>query len=145
MTIVFETEPCTRCNGTGQHSFNGEHSRCYKCDGKNGFRALTKRGVAARDYFRTLVEKAADDLVVGDNLILKAGLLTIVSFGEEFTGVTCAGVRITRRVAVLTNGQEIPLRKEKYSTTDQAGWDAAMALAVVYQGTLTKSGKPRKQ
>jgi len=35
----FPIEVCSRCNGTGEYSNDGHHSRCYKC---NGARTVVK-------------------------------------------------------------------------------------------------------
>ncbi|MFD9205921.1 hypothetical protein ACFVZM_06535 [Streptomyces sioyaensis] len=52
--IAFETENCSRCDGTGRYSYNPMHGRmCFKCKGAK--RTLTQRGQAAR--------KAYDDAV----------------------------------------------------------------------------------
>ncbi|MEV8056531.1 hypothetical protein AB0P37_08380 [Streptomyces antimycoticus] len=55
-TLKFETEDCTRCDGTGKHSFNPMHGHvCFKCKGSK--RSLTRRGKAARAAFEAEITK----------------------------------------------------------------------------------------
>lgn len=56
----FESCPCRHCTGTGMHNL----VECPRCDGTGSF--LTRRGLAARAYMKTLTERSAADVVVGD-------------------------------------------------------------------------------
>lgn len=154
MTTIFETEPCSRCGGTGQFSFNGEHSRCYKCDGKNGCRAYTKRGRAAKEFYETSLMVATTDVVLG----MKLRHLPYVK------QITVAKIEIyTPTSRVIVNGVEAP-KLEFIRFTNEKGVGFAVvigskvrrlpteeenevlkAAALAYQETLTKSGKPRKR
>lgn len=148
MTTVFETEACSRCGGTGQYSFNGEHSRCYKCDGKNGCRALTKRGEAAKEFYLSKLTVIATEIKVGDmiqdslgtkirviNIVEKVqnfisngvpGSVNMITFEGKFN---CYGVAETHKIRRLPTVEENEILK---------------AEALEYQATLTKAGKPRK-
>lgn len=152
MTASFETENCTRCGGTGQHSFNGEHSRCYKCDGKNGCRALTKRGIAAKEYYLAKFQLRAADVKVGD--VIRA---------DNIKQLTVASVAVVpSRTRFIRDGEWIDapdqVRIDGPKASIQLGPDsmvrrlptaeeneAAIADALAYQAALTKAGKPRKR
>ena len=60
-----ETEPCTRCGGTGHHSFCQMYgTTCFKCWG-SGLQ-LTKRGWRQKKVEDKFREKLAKDFKVGD-------------------------------------------------------------------------------
>lgn len=153
MATAFETTHCSRCHGTGRHSFNGEHSICYKCDGRNGGRAYTPRGRAAKDFYLALRRLPA----------------TVIEPGQKVRGpyikqLTVATIeRRTSRMVVKINGVEQP-PVEMIRFTNAAGLvmevassdsvdiipteeqNADMiAQALAYQATLTKAGSPRKK
>lgn len=152
MTTNFETESCTRCGGTGQHSFNGEHSICYKCDGKNNGMALTKRGRAAKDYYLAKFEITAKDVKVGDiirtNHIkqLTAVAVSVVPSNARYLKdgvmvqapdqVLIEGLKQSIKVSPDSAVRRIPTKEEN---------DAAIQDALAYQQTLTKAGTPRKR
>lgn len=148
MTTAFETEACTRCGGTGHYSFNGEHSRCYKCDGKNGARSLTKRGVAAKAYYLAKFRVAASDIKVGDMIETGNGQkLRVVEIKTKDETVVINGEkRQVKTLGLIGNswayytGPSVIVRR--YPTPEEN--DAAIADALAYQATLTKAGKPRK-
>lgn len=66
--IQFETEKCTRCNGTGQFSYNPRDGRtCFKCNGRKV--QLTRRGMAARKTYDVVMDemnRTWADVKVGD-------------------------------------------------------------------------------
>jgi hypothetical protein len=156
MTTAFETEVCSRCAGTGQHSFNGEHSRCYKCDGKNGCRAYTKRGEAAKQFYLAMRNKpvAATEVV--------AGMSVVVPGWKWFRPVA---IKQTVRPSIKRDENNNVVRFEKATLTFTNGDgevavvdltanltviptpednDAMIAAALAYQENLTKAGTPRK-
>lgn len=57
--IIFEEEPCGRCGGTGQHSYNQRDGHvCWGCSGKKT--RLSRRGrTAFQAYEKALAESAA--------------------------------------------------------------------------------------
>lgn len=149
----FETEPCSRCGGTGHYSHNGDHSRCYKCDGKNGCRAYTKRGVAAKAYYEDCLQVPASLIVVGQKL-------RSLPYVKQLTVAKIERYMPTGRA--WSNGVELP-KNEHISFTNDNGLTFAVALtetvrriptaeeneillteALAYQESLTKTGKPRK-
>lgn len=155
MSTVFETEVCSRCGGSGQFSFNGEHSRCYKCDGKNSGNALTKRGAAAKAWFDAKMTVAIEDVKVGDVIRTdRIKQLTVATIEERDCGAirsTVGDVVTERRIIqiVLRNKDGLTASIGKGGTVrrvlSQEGLDALRAEAVAYQSTLTKSGTPRKR
>jgi hypothetical protein len=72
---MFEHAPCSRCGGSGNHSYCSSWGHtCFKCVFRKGVpgtgRQLTKRGAAAAAYYETLrPRKAVRDLVPGDQII----------------------------------------------------------------------------
>ena len=158
MSTPFETEVCSRCRGTGHFSHNGEHSRCYKCDGKNSGHALTKRGRAALNYFRTMLEIPLDQVKIGDKISFPGiKQLTVAKIEIKKSGCTridtnCPNrtehpifdyyfenahglvgtVQITKDAVV----RRIPTPEER---------EEAIAKALEYQSTLTKQGTPSKR
>ena len=83
MTTIFETETCSRCGGTGHYSHNGEHSRCYKCENKNGARAYTKRGQAAKEFYLSKLEIRADQVNQGDLITVMGRKLRVLEVRES--------------------------------------------------------------
>lgn len=153
MATIFETEVCSRCGGTGHHSFNGEHSRCYKCDGKNGCRAYTKRGAAAKAYYNAKFEIPASMLKVGD--VFRTDYykqITVVSIAEVETHsrfkigdgdwqkganqLKIEGLKLTVQLHPETIVRRLPTPEEN---------EVAKADALKYQETLTKAGTVKKR
>lgn len=150
MATAFETEVCSRCGGTGQHSFNGEHSRCYKCDGKNGARAYTKRGKAAKEFYLVSTQIRADAVKVGDMIVTDfIGKFRVVSIEKgvmrarynnenwrEIANITLSGAKNSIVVSAETMVRRVPTVEEN---------EKLIAAALAYQETLTKEGLPRKR
>lgn len=148
MNTAFEIEPCSRCGGSGQHSFNGEHSRCYKCDGKNGGKALTKRGAAAKAYYVAKFQVAAETIVVGDTVSHGMGRFRVVQIERfdrnvKINGVACV-IDTVALIGKTTSYQTSATSKvRRYPSEDEN--KIAIADALAYQETLTKAGTPRKR
>jgi len=72
---TFASEECSRCGGTGRHSFNGRHSICYKCGGARF--TLTTLGLKARQAWLTanIDEVPGSDIQVGDTV--RTGFATL--------------------------------------------------------------------
>ena len=149
---VFETEVCSRCHGTGHYSFNGEHSRCYKCEGKNGARAFTKRGAAAKAYYESKLMVAATDVKIGDKIrdtFVKQLTVATIEQRKPTGRAWVGGVELVLSDRIYFgngNGLEtscevdgavrrIPTAKEN---------ETLIAEALAYQETLTKAGTVRK-
>lgn len=92
----FELEVCSRCGGGGKYSYCQEYGdKCFKCHGTG--HVLTKRGAAAKAFYKRLCTVPAASIVVGDYI--------------EATGFTRGGrafvyvakvVAIRSRKAVMT-------------------------------------------
>jgi hypothetical protein len=157
-SMGFEIETCSRCGGTGNYSYCQMHgTRCFKCSGKKD--VLTKRGLAALEFYRGLSTKTADQIVPGDVIWSEAG-----PFSKGFWS-TVVEARWTRTdgtecCTIGKDGQRNPFFMVK---TDRDGGGkfgpitmtfrlaqtaeqkaANLALAMEYQAGLTKAGKPRK-
>lgn len=158
---VFETEPCSRCGGSGRFSHNGEHDRCYKCDGKNGCRALTKRGQAARQYYLDKRTVTPEQVKIGD-VIAAYGVkrLTVakITLKHTATGINAKGEEFPIEHYVFENKDGMSTAVQKLKDYSNAGSTFAIRLllspeendkllkeALAYQDTLTKQGKPRKR
>jgi hypothetical protein len=161
--LGFEIEVCSRCGGTGQHSYcQMWGSVCFKCGGsKNVF---TKRGSAAYRFYEDLLSVKASDLKVGDSF--------------KMTGITVGGTQSYRYwakiVAIEPNklfGQSLkdgvwvdnygiqfdtehkkfgkclygtyPDKIERKAATAEEK-KIALEKALAYQNSLTLTGKPRK-
>lgn len=113
MKIVFETEACTRCDGTGRYSFNMMHgTMCFKCKGSKS--SLTGRGRAAKASFTTEIQARCTvqswTLREGDKIWddYRSIWLTVESVREENVSATEKMIVVTtsrgaRRVE-LTHG-----------------------------------------
>lgn len=142
MATVFETEPCDRCGGTGKYSFNGEHSRCYKCDGKNGARAYTKRGKAAKEYYNAKFQIAAKDVTPG--MVIRLNFdnrkFRVVSVEETFCKCKSGGgdwqniPQITLKGANYSYSCGLDQIVRRLPTTEEN--EIAIADALRYQSTL---------
>lgn len=61
----FELEVCSRCQGGGTYSYCQEYGdKCFKCQGTG--HVLTKRGAAAKAYYKSLCTIHADSIKIGD-------------------------------------------------------------------------------
>lgn len=94
---VFETEPCSRCGGSGRYSFNlMDGDLCYGCNG-TGFKWTTKGGKAWKK-FDAMRETEVCNIKVGDKVGVHLGLgpkvsfVTVVSVGIAAWKYTTDGV-----------------------------------------------------
>jgi hypothetical protein len=161
--LRLERETCSRCGGSGHHSYCSMYgSTCFKCAGRK--EVLTKRGAAASAYLRQLRSKPLAEVKVGD--VVKLGGVT--GSGTPYD-VWCRVTKIEPSVSEgssLVNGVMTPYRHETLTLTgthkgQEHGLCAdpnhsielclsreeqvrTLELAIAYQNTLTKMGKPRK-
>jgi uncharacterized protein YuzE len=131
LETVFEKEVCSRCAGTGQHSWCQMYgSRCFKCNGLG--ETLTKKGAAARAYLDKISEVKASELAEGD---------LIVDYGAK---------RVVKSVSILDGKTVIETSRVTFDTSSDTLFvtyrDRASKIkeALAYQESLTKTGKPRK-
>lgn len=155
-TPAFETEECSRCGGTGEYSYCPRFGRkCFKCLGHR--RVYTKRGLAAREFLRSLRQRPVSQLKPGDTIKAFAGWAVVKSVTvEESRGASSVGgvmtpyVRDTYTVDADRAGVRVSVHglsldatfEVLFSEEDQA---RQVAEALAYQETLTKSGTPRKR
>jgi hypothetical protein len=156
MSTAFETENCSRCGGTGQYSFNGEHSRCYKCNGDNGCKAYTKRGAAAKAFYLELRNKpiAATDVVVGMRVVvpgwkwMRVASVTVGSRNSIKRDENNNIVRFEKPRLFFTNADggssdvDVESTLTVFPSTSEN--EIMIASAIAYQATLTKTGAVRK-
>ena len=141
---AFETETCGRCGGSGRYSYCQMYGdRCFKCAGKG--KHLTKRGLAANKFLRTLRSKPASELKVGDEY---------QSEGFAPLGTVTQWVKV---VALKTENGHLTIEGDKHAYSGLDGTEmlrirqttetlaSTFAAAMEYQSKLTKDGKPRKR
>lgn len=93
MKILYDTQTCGRCSGSGSYSYNQIHgSVCYGCGG--GKVVLTKAGNAARAAVEAkrdeLYGKPARAVVAGDRVWLEAAFIRAKWYTvTESKGDTC--------------------------------------------------------
>lgn len=92
---IFESEPCGRCGGSGQFSYNQLNgSVCFGCKG-TGYR-LTKRGAAAQKHLDQLRSRPVSELKVGDRILFDLTFsrcwATIESMAPSTVRIICNGV-----------------------------------------------------
>lgn len=164
----FETTSCGRCSGTGYTGFTWVHGGvCFRCGGVGS--PLTTRGRMAQDYFNALLSKPVGDVKVGDVIRFES-----VTMGggtlKTFATVTAIGV-VPSRSRVMVGNEWVPCPDQvridgtkTYTggeTREFRGYvaldgmvrmaadveqkQAAVAKALEFQATLTKTGKPRKR
>lgn len=161
MAYLFESETCSRCQGSGHYSFCQTYgTRCFKCAGAKI--VLTKRGLAAQDYLSQLQTVAIADLKIGQ-------LIECTSFthgGQMYrykAPVVSVEESSVSHVVSIVNGVKQPIveyiciktEHPKYGVsglnTPKNGtmryWPNTsenVVKALAYQATLTKSGTVRK-
>jgi hypothetical protein len=146
MKTVFETEPCSRCGGTGRFSFC-ERFRdvCFRCGGNCV--TLTKRGSVARKFFVDSCSRKASEIISGDRIQLN-GIRNVVSVSKYIQKYKSLGDTDWRQAEMilivtknLSSGMAMDAMVRVYSSDDQVRIESALA----YQATLTKSGTVMKR
>lgn len=160
MALLFESEICSRCAGSGEYSYCETHGRaCFKCGGKK--EQLTKRGAMAQALFREILTRRIDELKIGDvvecrqptpggGLFRGAGTVVELDLTPKLSGWReVGGVRSdVFNVSYVTEGKfgRTGHAGEIQHTVQLCGADArreAAEKALAYQASLTKAGKPR--
>ena len=138
-----ESIKCAHCTGTGLRAGND----CPRCDGLGSF--LTKRGKAASAYMRTLLEKLARDVAVGDVVWFPVGgmkVATAVLRVELNVGPTH---RIRLHGVRRMTGDDIAFTVANGGLVDLAHTPQELAevraKVEAYQATLKKSGEASKR
>lgn len=162
-----ERESCPRCGGTGKMPFSVYGGVCFECQGRGSL--FTKRGQEAERYLRELRSRVASDLKVGDvirveHMVGIGGVVRVfcpISKIETVTAENCS-------VKIMVDGIAQPyglgnlvftFESQKYGqfsvhaepeklfrlalTAEQKA--DTLNKALVYQDSLDKQGKVRKQ
>ena len=148
----FESEPCSRCGGTGRYSYCQMYgTMCFKCSGRK--RLLTTRGKAAYAYYvASLPTKRLNEIAVGDLVAIRPTERYRVAEVWVETGSGCvdpATGKVRPHIAIRSE----KLGSYHFATLDEVvtiwpSWEVRKQLwlaAMDYQATLTKQGKPRKR
>ena len=145
---AFEYEGCSRCSGSGRHSFN-EITRdvCFKCNG-SGY-SLTKRGAAAQEFYRAKCRIALQDVQPGMRVEVAGWICTVAkseagpSMGQRLRDGVLVDMPSWHLTSVKGTGRGFDTAF--VATLKPQGEDRAkrIADALAYQATLTKAGKPR--
>lgn len=159
---LFEAETCSRCGGSGRYSYcptmNGPHGpwTCFRCQGQGA--CLTKRGVAAAEFYRRLRSKDAREIKAGDKVFIPGhgwGVVESVEIGTtrygKGEGDAQGGIvwydvpTITIRTNKVRTTLILNDKTERIVVAHGAERLAAMqAEALAFQETLTKAGTVRK-
>jgi hypothetical protein len=159
--LLFESKTCTRCGGSGQHSYNQrDGTRCFGCNGSGS--VLTKRGQEAQRFYTASVTVAQSELVVGDVLLVDGFPFSgsykarVVSVGDLYE----YGQSLHDGAWVPNLGRKVELVNVKTGeTSGRVGPDsstfrkvfsaeetaAKRAAALAYQATLTVAGTVAKR
>jgi hypothetical protein len=102
--VMYDMEPCRRCGGTGEYSFNAiDGSRCYGCGG--GGKQRTKQAQQAAEVLGEYVQRHAMvpviDVKVGDRVHIATGMGR-----ERWATVTKVEVRHDRP-ATMRKGDDV--------------------------------------
>ncbi len=145
--LRFERTTCTRCSGSGKHSWCEQwQDRCFKCNGKG--EQLTRRGAETSRWLSDRLAGTVGDVNVGDRIKVFSDTFTVAAIERN---VALGVGRYIDGVCVWLNGDEFTTFDgftHKYETTQQITFkatDADRTAAAEYQDTLTKAGKPRKR
>ena len=158
----FETQPCTRCGGSGWHSYcqTWGHT-CFQCGVKRGQqglgRFLTKRGAKAHAHYLSLLpSKRAADLQSGDYIRERGHWVQVLSVGdntvEHLSGVyrpdgtvDYAGVNIRVRANPMLTLCGVSADTIYVICPNQEQRQSALTQALAFQAILTKTGTVRKR
>lgn len=147
----FEVETCGRCGGSGQYSYCTMYgTKCFKCGGRG--RAFTKRGAEAHRFYSAMFEVPVETIKEGDWVKLAGYTKTKVLWvTESVQRGSSNGVPYETPCFVLAINTTTGLLHSchlKGCTVKKLVSESVLAerlvLAMEYQATLTKAGKPRK-
>lgn len=146
--ISYESDPCTRCGGSGHYSFNQVSGTiCFKCRGSGA--QLTPRGKAALAFANSLLDRKIEELSGEDRFQYVDAFR-----GRRYNGCTAVEVE---GFALSADGTPLPAFEVRSSSgkvlvVTGAGTKVRlhptaeqMDQIIAYQDSLTKAGKPRKR
>lgn len=133
MKISYENTECTRCGGTGKHSWCQQYQdQCFQCGGQG--RQLTKRGLAALKYVNSLRNFKVADITVGMKT-RRHGTITDITVDAVNGGHKIYTDHPTLTYCHITEGGTIEMALNAEMITK----------ANDYQSKLTKAGKLMKK
>jgi hypothetical protein len=150
--LLFESQVCSRCGGSGSYSYNPMHgSVCYGCGGRGV--QLTRRGRAAQEHFNELLQKPVSEVALGDK-VLEPGIPDVPGFPARWYTVDEITPDPNNEGRVIISG--LDAKGDRYGLHDFATGSVRVAhsqvqrrifiqQALAYQDTLTKLGTPRKR
>lgn len=95
LASILESVICSRCGGTGRMPFSYAGGTCFKCGGTGS--CYTKRGAAAREFYRSLARTSVKALHPGDKVLSEG--FTAGTFTQPSRWVTVQSVQDTAQVA----------------------------------------------
>lgn len=129
-SISYEKEPCSRCGGCGQYSYNQMHgSMCYGCQGCG--EQLTRKGKHARKMVRQFLidnySVAVENLVIGCQIkdyegyrtVEKVSLGGVSSIDEDGNRVTHFSIRTPKVTLSCRPGSTYQVRPTKEQFNDE--------------------------
>ena len=145
MALLFESETCSRCGGSGHYSYCQSYgTTCFKCAGTKA--VLTKRGRQAQNLFNRLLSRPVSSLRPGDKfkdvLLLNGGDLAHAWFTVQSIEPNADGtMRLeTDRMTYANISGFNPMRVAVSRETKAR----VAGIALAYQSILTASGKEPK-
>lgn len=160
MKALFETETCSRCHGTGKHSFCEVYrDTCFKCRGAKT--VLTKRGYAAQQFYINSCTVPVAQVKVGDVIKVTSmthggGSFSYRAYVVEISVQKDAMTSITNGVKTVYDMIVLRTEHPKYGSSGigmanigtvrvyRQDDSERVAAALAYQETLTKAGTVRK-
>lgn len=157
MALLFESETCSRCGGSGQYSYCQRYGRtCFKCAGNKA--VLTKRGAVAQAYYVDLLSMPVSELKTGMQIrdigVTNNGdvfnqWLTVVSIEADTTLYNGQLLPHYRCIIATTKRGErhniaVPVTNKFRVAATMETKKAKLHLAIAYERSLNKQGKPDK-
>lgn len=142
-TRTFESETCSRCGGTGKHSFCQMYrDRCFKCAGK-GY-TYTTRGAAALAFLRGLMETPVLEIKPGDKALYDGKYRTVLSITPSQSFSVAADGSKIQYLDINFEKMRGGVFPDMTLPVKGANHAELVTKALDYQDSLTKAGKPRK-
>jgi hypothetical protein len=151
MKTLFESQSCSRCGGSGKHSYCQMHGdMCFKCSGKGV--VLTKRGSAAQSFYVSLCSKRISQLTPGDFVRFKGSkkmvkVLEVRLNDADGGGVIVKGAIVPWRFTIETTACGYATMTDDLVIVAQSPEQREFKQhqALLYQESLTKSGTVKKK
>ena len=154
---MFETQICTRCHGSGKYSFcESFRDTCFKCKGSG--KCYTKRGEIAASFYTESLKVLVSDLKVGQTIRVETMALRYYAPITYIGPLELNGYSMTNGIKTDTYRMLITTEHEKHGESglltfpshkvvvkhDKESLEKFKQDALVYQESLTKTGKPKK-